>query len=82
MVVRSLPIRTWKARLPFNAGQAATLIDPHDVDQIAAGLKQLITQPDLRQRCIEQGYQQIKNFSWSQAAAQLLEILENVTLDR
>ena len=68
--------------LPEVAGQAAILIDPHDVDQIAAGLKQLITQANLRQHYVEQGYQQIKNFSWSQAAAQILEILENVTLSR
>lgn len=61
--------------LPEVAGQAALLVDPHDTAAIAAGLVQLMTRPDLRQRLVEQGYRQVQNFSWNRAAQQVLEIL-------
>ncbi len=64
--------------LPEVAGRAALLIDPHDTAQIAAGLVQLITNPDLRRQFVERGYHQIRQFSWSKAAEQVLEILEAV----
>jgi glycosyltransferase involved in cell wall biosynthesis len=62
--------------LPEVAGPAALLVDPHDTTQISAGLVQLAANTDLRHRLVEQGFRQILQFSWSQAAAQVLEILE------
>jgi glycosyltransferase involved in cell wall biosynthesis len=64
--------------LPEVAGSAALLVDPQDKTQISAGLVQLATQADLRRRLIERGFQQIQQFSWSQAAGHVLEILEAV----
>jgi len=64
--------------LPEVAGQAALLVDPHDTTQIANGLRQLVDNSDLRKRLIAQGYDQIQQFSWSKAAVQVLEILEEV----
>lgn len=64
--------------LPEVAGDAAILVNPHDTTQITAGLVQLVTQPDLRRRLVEQGYQQIQRFSWARAAEQIKEIAERV----
>jgi glycosyltransferase involved in cell wall biosynthesis len=64
--------------LPEVAGEAALLIDPHNVDEIAAGLTQLITNPNLRRQLVEQGYQQIQKFSWQKAAMQVFELLEKI----
>lgn len=72
-----LPVLTSNvSSLPEVAGEAALLVDPHDTAAIAAGLSQLITDVYLRQRLIERGCRQIKQFSWQSAAEQLLEILE------
>ncbi len=65
--------------LPEVAGPAALLVDPHETAQITSGLIKLITNTHLRRRLIEQGFQQIQKFSWSQTATQVLEILENAT---
>jgi glycosyltransferase involved in cell wall biosynthesis len=62
--------------LPEVAGEAALLVDPHNTGEIVAGLTQLITDVELRQRLVEQGYRQIQNFSWQKAAVQVFEILE------
>lgn len=62
--------------LPEVAGTAALLVDPQDTAQISAGLVQLATTPDLRRLLVEQGFRQIRQFSWTQAAGQVLEIME------
>jgi glycosyltransferase involved in cell wall biosynthesis len=63
---------------PEVAGEAALLVDPHNTDEIAAGLTKLITDSNLRRQLVERGYQQIQNFSWYKAATQIFEILEKV----
>jgi len=62
--------------LPEVAGEAALLVDPHRVDAIAAGLEQLITDASRRQELARKGYQQIRNFSWAQSAAQVWQIIQ------
>jgi glycosyltransferase involved in cell wall biosynthesis len=74
-----VPVLTSRvSSLPEVAGQAALLVDPHDTTKIAAGLSQLMDNLDLRNRLIAQGCNQIQQFSWSKAAVQVLEILEEV----
>jgi glycosyltransferase involved in cell wall biosynthesis len=62
--------------LPEVAGNAALLVDPLDSAAIAGGLTRLITEADLRRELVERGYRQIQKFSWRQAAAQVMEIIE------
>jgi glycosyltransferase involved in cell wall biosynthesis len=64
--------------LPEVAGEAALLVDPRRVEEIAAGLIQLISQAELRQHLVERGLRQVQKFSWDKAAQQVLEILERV----
>jgi glycosyltransferase involved in cell wall biosynthesis len=64
--------------LPEVAGEAALLVNPHNTTEIADGLIQLITNVTLRRQLVERGYRQLQTFSWPKAAAQVLEILENV----
>lgn len=64
--------------LPEVAGDAALLVDPSDVDAIAAGMLRLITDAGLRRSLIEKGYTQARKFSWAGAARQVLEVLESV----
>jgi len=70
------PVLTANASsLPEVAGEAALLVDPLSVDEIAAGLTRLAGDPALRRCLVERGYQQLRKFSWEQAARQLLEVL-------
>lgn len=63
--------------LPEVAGNAAWLVNPTDTDDIAAGLVKLATSAEVRRRLVTAGFEQIKQFSWDAAAAQVLEILLN-----
>jgi glycosyltransferase involved in cell wall biosynthesis len=62
--------------LPEVAGEAAVLVDPLSVDDLAAGLLRLVSDAALRCCLVEQGYRQLRRFSWEQAARKLLEVLD------
>lgn len=62
--------------LPEVAGDAALLIDPTDVDAIAAAMLRLSRDEALRADLIAAGYENVKRFSWDKAAAETLAVLE------
>lgn len=58
---------------PEVAGGAAILVDPFEVDSIAAGLEQA-TRPEETARLRSLGYERIRPFDWSLAADATLEV--------
>ncbi|MEM7344137.1 MAG: glycosyltransferase family 1 protein, partial [Chloroflexota bacterium] len=64
--------------LPEVAGEAALLVDPHNIEEIADALGQLMIDSEVRQQLVNQGYQQLQAFSWAKAAEQILTVLERV----
>ena len=54
--------------LPEVAGNAALLIDPTSIGDLAEALGQVIGDRTLRQSLIDQGYRQAAEFSWSRTA--------------
>jgi glycosyltransferase involved in cell wall biosynthesis len=64
--------------LPEVAGDAALLVDPQDVDAIAAAMLRLATDDALRAALIERGYANVKRFSWEKCARETLDVLESV----
>lgn len=63
--------------LPEVCGKAALYINPHDEEDMATKIKLLLTDPQLRLTLIQEGYQQIKQFSWKKMAKQTLEVYQN-----
>lgn len=49
------------------AGDAALLVDPTDVSQLAAALRQIADDDALRGRLVEQGLDRVKKFDWDTA---------------
>jgi glycosyltransferase involved in cell wall biosynthesis len=62
--------------LPEIAGDAALLVDPTDVEAIAAAMLRISQDEALRQRLIAAGYANVQRFSWDKAAAETLAVLE------
>lgn len=71
-------ITTHAASLPELAGEAAYLVQPDDSTQLAAAMRHLCQQPDLRQQMVEQGRTQAEKFNWAETARQTLQIYRNV----
>ena len=66
--------------LPEVAGDGAVFVDPEDEDAIAAGLRQLLEDDDLRQTCIHRGHQNLKRFSWEKTAQTVQGAMEEMLL--
>jgi glycosyltransferase involved in cell wall biosynthesis len=68
--------------LPEIAGDAALLVDPHDVDAIAAAMLRLATDDALRAELVERGLANAQRFSWEKCARETLAVLESVVGER
>ena len=66
--------------LPELAGDAAVLVDPFDVEAIAAGLERVLTDSDLRERLAEAGRSRAAGFTWGAAAEATLRTLDAATI--
>lgn len=64
--------------LPEVGGDAVFYINPESVEDIANGIKKVLTDTKLRKMLIEKGYKQAKKFSWEKTARETLKLLEEV----
>lgn len=60
--------------LPEVAGDAALLVDPLDVDALAAALARVLQDPALREQMRARGLAQAARFSWERAARETLAV--------
>lgn len=66
------------ACMPEIANDAAHFINPEKPDEIAAGVKKYLTEPDYRATQVQKGFQRAKDFSWEKMARQTIEIYRNL----
>jgi glycosyltransferase involved in cell wall biosynthesis len=64
--------------LPETVGDAALLIDPYDASAIAEGLRQALTDQELRARLIASGLARATSFSWDASVRRVREIYAEV----
>ncbi len=64
--------------LPEVAGDAAVLVNPLEVGDIARGLQDITTNEDLRKKLIERGYQQAQRFTWQACADVVVGVFKEV----
>lgn len=64
--------------LPEVVGDAALLVNPENVFDIAKGIRELLINEDLRQELIEAGYRQVQRFSWEDTACRVLKVYRSV----
>jgi len=60
--------------MPEVADSAAILFDPNSVDEIALALRDLLLNPELRQRMERLGMQRAATFSWERTASRTLDL--------
>ena len=63
--------------MPEIAGDAGLLVDPASIDDIACGLKRMMTDASLRSRLAGAARQRAMNFSWDSAAAETIRVIES-----
>ncbi len=62
------------ASLPEIVGEAAELVDPLDVEAIADGIWNVLSNRNYRSSLIEKGTQQALRFSWDRSAEKMIQI--------
>jgi len=64
--------------LPEVVGDAALMIDPHDIDGLTVAMWRALTEEELRQDLIKKGFKRAQNFSWQEAAKKTLDVYHNI----
>jgi len=62
-----------RGALPEIAGKAALLANPHDPQDIAKKIDQVLTNKNLRQNLIKKGKERIKGFNWQKCSTIILK---------
>jgi len=76
-----LPVITSKIScMPEVAGNAALLVDPHDVEALGAAIEQIILDDTLRDRLKVQGLENSARFSWAATVAGTLDVYAKLQL--
>jgi glycosyltransferase involved in cell wall biosynthesis len=67
-----------QSSLPEVVGEAGLLIDPYDVDALAAAMRQVLADTSLQQKLSQAGQIQAKKFTWEGMAAKLLKLYQTL----
>ncbi len=65
--------------LPEVCGDAAVLVNPENVFEIARGIEQALTDEALRADLVRRGRARVSHFSWARAAAQVRAVYQSVS---
>lgn len=64
--------------LPEVAGDAALMVDPYSIDMIAAAIRQLIDNQNLKSDLIQKGLDRAGQFTWEKSAHHLRQVYANL----
>jgi glycosyltransferase involved in cell wall biosynthesis len=64
--------------LPEVVGDAAVLVDPHDIDSIVDGLRSVLTNPARAEDMRRKGLERASEFSWERSVARTLEVYRRI----
>jgi glycosyltransferase involved in cell wall biosynthesis len=68
--------------LPEVVGEAAILVNPENVFDIARGVRQALLEEDTRKAMIEKGLAQVRQFQWQRTARSVLEVYAEVAANK
>jgi glycosyltransferase involved in cell wall biosynthesis len=68
--------------LPEVVGDAAILVNPENVFDIARGIREALTDEERKVQLILKGYEQARRFNWEKTARQVFDIYEEVARSR
>ncbi|AEE17002.1 glycosyltransferase family 4 protein [Treponema brennaborense] len=74
-----IPVACAKAgALPEIAGSHALFFNPDDIEDMAAGMQAVVTDPALREKAVAGGIEWTQRFSWEKTAERTLDVLTGI----
>ncbi len=64
--------------LPEVYSQAALMVNPENIFEIARGIRQILTEDELRETLVRRGYELVQRYSWERSAEQVREVYRSV----
>jgi len=64
--------------LPEAVGDAALLVDPYNINDIAGAMAQILSDSELRNSLILKGFERAQEFKWERTAMQTLKVFEEL----
>ena len=64
--------------LPEVFSQAALLVNPENIFEIARGIRHILTEDDLRETLVRRGHELVGKYSWERSAEQVREVYRSV----
>lgn len=64
--------------LPEAAGDAALLVDPLDTDEIAEGLRRILSDQTLREALRDRGFRRARSFTWQSSAERIVQVFRRI----
>ncbi|MFA6304761.1 MAG: glycosyltransferase family 1 protein [Patescibacteria group bacterium] len=74
-------IASANSSMPEVLAQAAILVDPYNIKEIAQTMHLALSDNNLRSKLIANGFEQVKKYSWEQSAKQMLEVFREFNLN-
>ena len=71
-------ITSTTSSLPEVVGDAALLVDPHDIDALASAILRLLEHEELREDLRQKGYQRAQHYTWAMSARKMLAIYQQL----
>jgi glycosyltransferase involved in cell wall biosynthesis len=60
------------------AGEAALIVEPNNVDQLAEAMGVMTSRPEIAGELVRKGLERVREFTWERAARQTLEVYKKV----
>ncbi len=64
--------------LPEVAGDAALLVDPSNIEELASAIQRLLDDAQLREDLRQKGYKRVEQFSWTASAQKMLAVYQQL----
>tara|TARA_B100000315_G_scaffold179848_1_gene168674 strand:- start:837 stop:1955 length:1119 start_codon:yes stop_codon:yes gene_type:complete len=64
--------------LPEVSGDAAVLVDPYNIQEMAEAMGNILSSSTLREKLIEKGFERVKHFHWEKTAKETLNVYNQV----
>jgi glycosyltransferase involved in cell wall biosynthesis len=69
---------SYVSSLPEVVGEAAEIVNPENVFDIARGMREVLLNDERRRIMVERGFEQARRFSWERTAQQVLDAYEEI----
>jgi len=64
--------------IPEITGEAAILFDPHNPEELAQSILNVVCEPDIRRKLVDRGVLRAQEFTWERAAGKTLEVFKEL----